>query len=113
MLYNFNTKTLNGSIDLAMNEWKIIELLIKMDREPIKATEMADIIKCGTSKRSIRVSICRINKKTNGLIKNRVKVGYYIDEEIKLYSGLVIKKTVFMFLSKKAKNIFCPLLSAH
>lgn len=80
MEYNFKSKKINNEIKLANNEAKVVELLIKMDGEPIKATAMADIIKCGTSKKSIRASICRINRKTNGLIKNRVKVGYYIEE---------------------------------
>ena len=91
MLYNFNTKTLNGSIDLAMNEWKIIELLIKMNGQVINAEKIADMLyekypqNENVSWNSVRASICRINKKINGLIKNKVNVGYYIDEEIKIF----------------------------
>ena len=93
MTYNFNNKTLNGNnryIELLRNEWEIIELLIKMNGQPIMAGKIADILhkkhlySKGPSAISVRTSICRINNKTVGLIKNRVNIGYYIDEDINI-----------------------------
>ena len=86
MEYNFTNKTLNENIDLVGIEWKIIELLIKMNGQPVNDEKIADMLfekypwNENISGNSVRNSICKINKKTNGLIKNKVRFGYYIEE---------------------------------
>ena len=90
MEYNFNNKKINKNIDLVGLEWKIIELLIKMNGQPIGTKKIADMLfekypdNENVSSGSVRNSICKINKKTKGLIKNRISFGYYI-KEIKIY----------------------------
>ena len=86
MEYNFNNKMINGNIDLTMQEWLIIELLIKWNGIPIRAEKIADLFYERyeyVSADSIRTSICKINKKTNYLIKCKTGYGYYI-EDIKI-----------------------------
>lgn len=89
MEYNFNNKMLNGNIDLIMSEWKIIEILIKMNGQPIKAEKIADILlekypnRENVSANAVKAGVCKINKKIKHLIKNKRGYGYYI-EDIKI-----------------------------
>lgn len=85
--YNSKTKTLDGNILLTPLESMILEAIAKMKGDPIQAKEIQQAInrKCGNeiSLGNIKVHVCRINKKTKGLIKYRRCYGYYIDKEIK------------------------------
>ena len=89
MVYNFNNKMLNGNIDLIMSEWKILEILIKMNGQPIRAEKIMKMLlekypdREYVSVNGIQVCICKINKKTNYLIKCKTGCGYYI-EDIKI-----------------------------
>ena len=76
-------------IRMPKSEAEVLEILIMMNGEPIKGSQILQEIekKRGVTlyKNNVTLHIKRINEKTNGLIKNRHGYGYYIDEEIKLW----------------------------
>ena len=87
MEYNSKSKIIEGNIFLTPLETMILETLIKMKDTPIQPKEMQRIIfnkyGVGITQNNIKVHVCRINKKTKGLIKHRRCFGYYIGKEIK------------------------------
>lgn len=87
MNYEIKNRRLNG-IGISKCQAEVLEVLIKMNGEPITGEKIVREIeqKRGVAlyRNNVTSHIRRINKKTNGLIKNRRTYGYYIDEEIKI-----------------------------
>ena len=90
MVYNIKTKTIDG-IKLSWGQADILEVLIKMNGEPLPIKEIANqidrkynLIGYKTSVPTTITQMFNLRKKIDGLIKNRPGIGYFIDEEIKL-----------------------------
>lgn len=87
MEYNEYMKEIDG-VSLTPREAAVLEILIASIGKPLKTREIADIHfkKYHENKLSpdhVRVIIFNINQKIY-LIKNKVRIGYYIDEEVKI-----------------------------
>lgn len=87
MVYNIRTRKLNGE---RLSEWQadILNILVKMNGQPIPTAEIVEEIRVKrglrSTKEGIRTYIYRLNEKCNRAIKSKGWFGYYIDEEIKI-----------------------------
>lgn len=89
MKYDCKMKTIDG-VALTPIESQIIEILIIAKGTLTKAEQLCKTINDNyyktainsyeTTPNAIRKRICDINKKTNNLIKNRSRLGYYIED---------------------------------
>ena len=90
MEYNIKTKTIDG-IKLSWGEADILEVLIKMNGEPVQLKEIANqldkkykLIKYKTSVGGLKKQMFTLRKKVDVLIKYKPSFGYFIDEDIKI-----------------------------
>ena len=87
MKYNSKLKIIDDNVFLTPLEFMIFETLLKSKGEYLQPKEIQRYIinefGVTVSLNNIKVHICRINKKVNGLITNRPCYGYYINKKIK------------------------------
>ncbi len=79
--------------ELTVREAEVLDILLENKGRPLTRVKLADkyfekycledINKDCITETNIGVVICKINKKFN-IIKSKYKVGYYIDEDIKI-----------------------------